>query len=476
MRIGILTDFPTTTTRSGPALHTAILRKGLEARGHAVVMLGPDTRSECPAEPGQEMFLFRAISHPTHPRIKVSLPASLPRMRNPPDLDILLAQTTNPMVSYANWVRLMWRVPVLNTHTIHLPTHSHYLLPGVLARMSASRRVARRLVRIGERRFAELYNAGDMLIVQSPHLVDYWRARGVVVPIEVLGRPIDESILGRPACHDPFPAGAKRGGRLLVVARHEREKSLDRLIRIFDEHVATKARGATLTLLGDGAMHERLKGQAARSRSSPRIFLPGEVPFGELVDWYRNADLFVYTSLSETFGNVVNEALYCGLPVVAFDDRMGVAYQVHDGQNGRLIDPVTASAEADWGRSCLEILGDPTLRATLGASAAALAAEGARLDTVLERLELLMETALQHCREAVKTPLSELSQAQQERSLRSSLRWWRFWNSLFIAVSYAANPDRLPHVLAAMTDLRRRGSSRRGSSHRGSSHRRLRRY
>jgi glycosyltransferase involved in cell wall biosynthesis len=269
-----------------------------------------------------------------------------------------------------------------------------------------------------------------------------------VVPIEVLGRPIDEAALGRPASHDPFPAAAKRGGRLLVVARHDREKSLDRLIRIFDEHVAAKAPEATLTLLGDGALHEGLKDQAARSRSCQRIFLPGEVAFGELVDWYRNADLFVYTSLSETFGNVVNEALYCGLPVVAFDDRMGVASQVRDGENGRLIAPGTATAEADWGRSCLDLLGDRTLRATLGARGAALAAERGQLDTVLARLELLMEIARQHCLDTVVTPLATLSRAEQERSLRSSLRWWRFWNSLFISLSYAANLDRLPHRLA----------------------------
>jgi glycosyltransferase involved in cell wall biosynthesis len=233
-----------------------------------------------------------------------------------------------------------------------------------------------------------------------------------------------------------------------VVARHDREKSLDRLIRLFDEHVAAKAPDATLTLLGDGALHGRLKDQASRSRSRQRIFLPGEVAFGALADWYRNADVFVYTSLSETFGNVVNEALYCGLPVVAFDDRMGVASQVQDGANGRLIAPGTATAEADWGRSCLDLLGDPARRATLGQRAAALAAERGRLDTVLERLELLMERARQHCRATVVAPLAALSQAEQERSLRSSLRWWCLWNSLFISLSYSANLDRLPGRLA----------------------------
>ena len=40
--------------------------------------------------------------------------------------------------------------------------------------------------------------------------------------------------------------------------------------------------------------------------------------------WYRHADVFVYTSLSETYGQVVSEALWCGLPVVAFVDDKGV--------------------------------------------------------------------------------------------------------------------------------------------------------
>ncbi|MBW1907535.1 MAG: glycosyltransferase, partial [Deltaproteobacteria bacterium] len=42
---------------------------------------------------------------------------------------------------------------------------------------------------------------------------------------------------------------------------------------------------------------------------------------------------------SETYGQVVSEALWCGLPVVAMDDGMGVAGQVTDGEDGFLVDP-----------------------------------------------------------------------------------------------------------------------------------------
>jgi hypothetical protein len=74
--------------------------------------------------------------------------------------------------------------------------------------------------------------------------------------------------------------------------------------------------------------------------------------------FYRNADLFVYTSLSETYGQVVSEALYSGLPVVAFDDRMGVSGQVTDGADGRLIAPGPDREGSDeaFGEAVLEIL------------------------------------------------------------------------------------------------------------------------
>ena len=70
-----------------------------------------------------------------------------------------------------------------------------------------------------------------------------------------------------------------------------------------------------------------------------RVFFTSEVPWTTMPDFYRYADVFVHASLSETYGNVLGEALWCGTPVVAFADGMGVTAQVHDGVNGVLFAP-----------------------------------------------------------------------------------------------------------------------------------------
>src|SRR5258708_36882172 len=58
-----------------------------------------------------------------------------------------------------------------------------------------------------------------------------------------------------------------------------------------------------------------------------------------MADYYAYADIFVHGSLSETYGNVLGEALWCGTPTVAFADGMGVSSQIQDGINGLLFGP-----------------------------------------------------------------------------------------------------------------------------------------
>src|SRR5262249_50279831 len=82
------------------------------------------------------------------------------------------------------------------------------------------------------------------------------------------------------------------------------------------------------------------------------------------------ADVFVHASLSETFGNVLGEALWCGRAAVAFDDGMGAASQILDGVNGRMIDPHAAGADRLFADAVLDLLDHPEKRARIGAAAA----------------------------------------------------------------------------------------------------------
>lgn len=439
MKVGILSQFPSPAVQSGPAIHTRFLHDGLKRRGHSVTMMGPDTGEQAPVD-GTTDFLFPAFGYPTHPNVKVAMPGS-PRdlFSKRPNVDVIHGQANCHMMHYGVWARQMWGIPFLNTHIIHLPTHSHFVLSDRLFQNDNVREWCRERATDMERNFAtNVYNHGDAFIVQSRHMVKYWRERGVTVPIEVVGRPINPELFSKPAAHDPFPAHFKAGRRLLVVCRHDREKSLDQLIDIFAREIAPKSKDVTLTLVGDGHEHVNLVTQALATPYADRIHFSGEVSHKALVDWYAHADLFVYTSVSETFGNVVNEALWCGVPVVAFDDRMGVAGQVVDRVNGALVDPNTEDAEARFGLTALALLRNQGLRQQLGSEAANLARRTAHPDVVLGRFEQIYKDAIRHRKDTLPVPLEKRSRLVQLAAFSRHYAAWAWWNGAVLALGRTA--------------------------------------
>lgn len=440
LKVGILTQFPSPAVQSGPAIHTRFLREGLERRGHRVTMMGPDTGAVAPVE-GDKDFLFPSFAYATHPNVKVSMPGRPSHLfADRPDVDIIHGQANCHMKHYGVWAREMWGIPFLNTHIIHLPTHSHFVLSDSLFANETVREWMRARAEDMERYFAShIYNKSDGFIVQSKHMVSYWRERGVTAPIHVVGRPINPEIFSRPAGADPFPANFAKGHRLLVVCRHDREKNLHRLIDIFARHIAPADPKATLTLVGDGHDHLNLVAQALETPVSSRIFFPGEVNHKTLTDWYGHADLFTYTSVSETFGNVVNEALWTGVPVVAFDDGMGVAGQMTDGVNGALV-PYFGIPDADerFARATLSLLAQPELRASMGFEARRLSRGSAHPDVVLGRFEQIYRDSILHRKETLPVPLEKQGKLAQMRAFSRHYAAWAWWNGALITLGHTA--------------------------------------
>ncbi len=433
MRVGILTDFPSIALQSGPALHTRFLHNGLTRRLHDVTLLGPDT-TDADSANGLRSHLFRGVPYPSHPKMKIIVPRPVRQLLTAPRMDIIHGQTNNHVIEWANWLRKMHRTAVVNTHIIHLPTHSHFILSDGLYQNSFVRDTARQWANNLELDFARMYNEGDGLVVQSRYMVDYWRDRGVRTPIWVVGRPIDPAKFSAQPGEDPFPRSFAVGKRLVSVSRHDREKNIEALIEAFDRHTAAHDPEVTLTLVGHGHDHDNLKRIASRCRHADRIHFPGEVEHARLVDWYAHADVFVYTSLSETFGNVVNEALWCGLPVVALDDRMGVAHQVVDQANGFLVTPDRVDSLEHYGRRCVALVNDRDARQRMGQSAATLARRMSHPDVVLDRFERIYEEAIRHAHDSVPEPLSERGTLAQRAALARHVAVWARWNYTLLAV------------------------------------------
>jgi glycosyltransferase involved in cell wall biosynthesis len=78
----------------------------------------------------------------------------------------------------------------------------------------------------------------------------------------------------------------------------------------------------------------------------PGVYLAGWHAHAELPDFLNASDLLVHASVHEQFGQVLVEAMGCGVPVVAVD-RGGPATIVDDGETGWLVPPDDAAALAD---------------------------------------------------------------------------------------------------------------------------------
>ena len=423
LRVAILSDFTRIPYANGAAFQTRFLYQELTRCGHEVTVIGPHDPDATPDELAPGTIELPSLPLKTYPGVYIPLPLEswvykIGRF----DFDIVFAQTTTLLLEFGVWLRKMRGIPLLCVNTTHLAAAYDVLLPEKLAKIPALHAgLEITLKRPYERLFAKVYNDSDGLVVLSEGLRSYWRERGVTAPIHVVPRAVQPEIFDKPLGDDPYQdflgdTPHFGGARLLCAGRHTREKSQDRVIRIFARHVASKDPHATLTMLGDGPDSAYYKRVAVEEGVGSRVFFPGEVPFTRMVDFYGYADVFVHGSLSETYGNVMGEALWCGTPTVAYADGMGVSSQIRDGVNGVLLAPgsgTQAESQADeaFGRAVLRLLGDPEGRARLGTMASKLARERCSPLAVQERIADTFRAAQDHAgacglRPDVRRPLA----------------------------------------------------------------------
>lgn len=121
--------------------------------------------------------------------------------------------------------------------------------------------------------------------------------------------------------------GAETIPLLLYVGRIAVEKELDVLV---DAANLLNTRGVAfrLAIVGDGPYREALE-----AKKIPNIIFPGYKKDRELQQYYASADIFVFPSSTETYGNVILEAMASGLPVIA-PYAGGVKENLVDKSNG----------------------------------------------------------------------------------------------------------------------------------------------
>lgn len=179
------------------------------------------------------------------------------------------------------------------------------------------------------------------------------------------------------------PAESQTGPiRLISVCRLVPRKGLGYLIEAMEQ---LKHDGMVLELIGSGQEEQRLAALVRDRGLAGHVIMVGYVAAERLYEHYHRTDIFVLPSLNESFGQVLLEAMSCGLPIVA-STVGGIPETVRHEINGLLVPPGDSQALVAAIRSLAR---DPSMRAVMGRRNAALARNRYTWEGVAARYEEL---------------------------------------------------------------------------------------
>lgn len=208
------------------------------------------------------------------------------------------------------------------------------------------------------------YSQMEEVMVPSSGTRDQLHSRGLPLDrMKPLPRWVDTEVYTPDMRNPSFwkSRGIGMGGIvLLYVGRVSREKGLEMLVDAFKQLIAGGA-AISLAIIGDGPFRDEME----HSLSGYPVLFTGYLAGEQLQRGYASADLFVFPSATDTFGNVVLEAQASGLPVIVSDEG-GPRELMLPGETGFVF---RAGNTDDLVASVHSMISDPEQLAAMGKSA-----------------------------------------------------------------------------------------------------------
>jgi glycosyltransferase involved in cell wall biosynthesis len=175
-----------------------------------------------------------------------------------------------------------------------------------------------------------LLSAADAVLVNGRSGVSYLMSLGIP----------RKKIFLEPYCAEIFPylqlPLERRGNavrRLLYVGQLSTRKGIAPFLNVLSEWLRNHpAEKCELWIAGDGPLREQLEGMPSTPQLAVRFL--GSVAYERLPELYAQGGIFVFPTLADEWGVVVNEALAAGLPVLGSLYSQALEELVQDGVNG----------------------------------------------------------------------------------------------------------------------------------------------
>jgi glycosyltransferase involved in cell wall biosynthesis len=304
MRIAMVTEtYPPEV--NGVARTVGLMAVGLQRRGHFIELVRPRQNGhDFPGNlPRFRTVLRPGIPIPRYTQLKMGVPSRrlLERRWKDERPDIVHVATEGPLGWSALAAARRLRIPVATDFHTNFHTYTRDYGLGWLARPVAAY-------------LRSFHNRAACTMVPTREIATDLAAQRFE-RLRVVGRGVDPAVFSPARRSSELRASWGAGDETLValcVSRFAHEKNFALVIRAYEAMRRIRA-DAKLVLVGDGPLADDLQ------RKNIGYVIAGRKVNGELSRHYASADVFLFPSMSETWGNVTLEAMASGLGIVAYD-------------------------------------------------------------------------------------------------------------------------------------------------------------
>ncbi|MFC1645068.1 glycosyltransferase [Patescibacteria group bacterium] len=358
-------------------------RGQFEEKGHRVYIFAPQSSDWIDQNPN----VFRYPSVDFNFKIKFPLPipysAEIDSVIDGLELDIIHSQHPNLLGSVAKRWAKKKKIPLVFTwHTLYdqYTNYIPFVPSGITAKWAIDNAV-------------EYANSCDAVVVPT---------NSIKPAIEKWGVENKEIATIPTGVDTTFFEGEKRGDEireslglssddivLLTVSRLAEEKNVEFLLESTIEAMKQNEK-LKFVIGGEGYLDEELKKVVKKNALEERIFFTGLIKKDKLKDYFDAADVFVYSSKSETQGTIITEVMHSGLPIVALDS-LGVCDLIRDGGNGFLV----KDSKDDFSSAILKLVDDFKLREEFGKKSSEIAKSNYTDDVCSDKMLRLYEKVIE---------------------------------------------------------------------------------
>ncbi len=317
---------------NGVAMSMARVVDGLNRRNHDVQLIRPRQSAKAAApsggQPAVDEVLTKGLPVPLYPNLRMGVPSkrALVKLWSLKRPDVVHIATEGPLGWSALQAAQHLALPVTSDYRTNFHAYGKHYRLGLFSKPI-----------MGYLR--KFHNRCDATMVPTEAMRLLLAERGFE-RLSVVGRGVDAQRFDPARRNATMRESWGAGPDDLVlgyVGRLAPEKNLGVALAAFEAVKALRPR-ARLVFVGDGPMRAEL---AARA---PDAVFAGQRSGDDLAAHYAGLDLFLFPSLTETFGNVTTEAMASGCAVVAFESA-AAGELIRSGVNGWLAGP---GREADF--------------------------------------------------------------------------------------------------------------------------------